>query len=126
MESNGIDVTVLPQLGDDAPDSIFPDWFTCYKGESIPEGVLIIHPMKYQSRRNERTPEIIEQLQRGYKYCIDLTHFEEQEKALEGKGAIVFDHRNRHFYCARSNRSHIEVIDELVAQWNKICVNGKT
>jgi hypothetical protein len=125
MELAGINVTVLPQLGDDAPDSVFPDWFTCYKGESIPEGVLIIHPMKYKSRRNERTPELIARLQKGYKYTIDLTHFEEQGMALEGKGAIVFDHRNRAFYSARSNRSNIEVMEELVDRFNQLAVNGK-
>ena len=121
IEDAGIPVTILPQLGEDAPDSVFPDWFTCYKGESIPEGVLVIHPMKYQSRRNERTPEIIEQLKRGYKHVIDLTHFESQGKALEGKGAIVFDHRNRKFYTARSNRADVDVVNELVLKWNKIC-----
>lgn len=47
MKNAGINVTVFQQLGDDAPDSVFPDWFTTYKGEAIPEGVLIIHPMKY-------------------------------------------------------------------------------
>lgn len=60
----------------------------------------------------------------GYKYVIDLTHFEEQGKALEGKGAIVFDHRNRKFYTARSNRAHVDVINELVSEWNKICIDG--
>jgi hypothetical protein len=125
MEKAGINVTVLPQLGDDAPDSVFPDWFTCYKGESIPEGVLIIHPMKYQSRRNERTPDLIRTLQKGYKYTIDLTHFEDEGKALEGKGAVVFDHRNRAFYCAISQRSNIEVIDALVEKFNEIAVDGK-
>ena len=81
--------------------------------------------MKYQSRRNERTPEIIARLQKGYKYTIDLTHFEKEGKALEGKGAIVFDHRNRAFYCARSNRSNIEVINELVERFNQLAINGK-
>jgi hypothetical protein len=81
--------------------------------------------MKYQSRRNERTPEIIARLQKGYKYTIDLTHFEKQGLALEGKGAIVFDHRNRTFYCARSQRSHIEVINELVERFNELAINSK-
>lgn len=45
--------------------------------------------------------------------------------ALEGKGAIVFDHRNRAFYSARSNRSNIEVMNELVERFNQIAINGK-
>jgi len=123
MLDNAIDVTVFPQLGDDAPDSVFPDWFTCYKGDSVPEGVLIIHPMKYKSRRNERTPELISILKQNYHHVIDLTHFEDEGKALEGKGSIVFDHRNRNFYVALSNRSHIDVINELVAKFNDIAVD---
>jgi hypothetical protein len=110
----------------DAPDSVFPDWFTCYKGEAIPEGVLILHPMKYQSRRNERQPEIIKQLSRSYKHIIDLTHFENEGKALEGKGSVVFNHRSRCFYIAISNRAHIEVVEEFVSKWNKICINGES
>jgi hypothetical protein len=77
MRDANVNVTVLEQMGIEAPDSIFPDWFTCYKGESIPGGVVIIHPMKYKSRRNERTPEIIALLKSQYEHVIDLTHFEE-------------------------------------------------
>jgi hypothetical protein len=33
---------------------------------------------------------------------------------LEGKGSIVFDHRNRNFYIALSQRAHIEVVEELL------------
>ena len=36
----------------------------------------------------------------------------------------MFDHRNRKFYTARSNRAHIDVINELVQKWNNICENG--
>ena len=61
---------------------------------------------------------------KGYEHIIDLTHFEEESLALEGKGAVVFDHRNRRFYCARSQRSSTKVIDELVAKFNEICVDG--
>jgi len=124
MLDNAIDVTVFPQLGDDAPDSVFPDWFTCYKGDSVPEGVLIIHPMKYKSRRNERTPELVSILKLNYRHVIDLTHFEDEGKALEGKGSIVFDHRNRNFYTALSNRSHIDVVNELVSKFNDIAVDS--
>mmetsp|Transcript_16060 Transcript_16060/g.27089 ORF Transcript_16060/g.27089 Transcript_16060/m.27089 type:complete len:368 (-) Transcript_16060:1185-2288(-) len=126
IRAAGIQVTVLPQMGENAPDAVFPDWFTCYKGDSIPEGVLIIHPMKYLTRRNERTPEIIARLQTNFKHTIDLTHFEDQAMALEGKGAIVFDHRNRKFYIARSNRAHVAVINYLVERWNELCVDGDT
>jgi hypothetical protein len=126
LRAAGLEVTEYPGIRDDAPDAVFPDWFCTYKGESIPEGVLIICPMKYQSRRDERVPELIERLSASYKHTIDLTHFEEKGLALEGKGSIVFDHRNRRFYIILSNRACQEVIDELVTQWNRLCVDGDT
>jgi len=83
--------------------------------------------MAYKSRRNERIPALIEKWSSGdYKHIIDLTHFEEQGLALEGKGSIVYDHRNRRFYCAISNRCHIEVVNELVEKFNQISIDGKT
>ena len=45
LRTANMDVVMLEQKRDDAPDAIFPDWFTCYKGEAIPDGVLILHPM---------------------------------------------------------------------------------
>lgn len=111
---------MLPQPCDDAPDAIFPDWFTCYKGDAIPGGVLILHPMKYLTRRNERSPEVVAKLKSKFEHLIDLTTFEEKGLALEGKGSIVFHHRARCFLIARSERSCPEVIDALVAEWNKI------
>ena len=82
--------------------------------------------MKYASRRNERIPELIEKwLDKDYRYLIDLTHFEEQGLALEGKGSIVFDHRNRIFYCALSDRCHLEVVNELVSKFNNIAIDGR-
>jgi hypothetical protein len=39
-------------------------------------------------------------LSKNYKHFIDLSHWEEKEKALEGKGSIVFDYRNCKMYCA--------------------------
>ena len=44
--------------------------------------------------------------------------------ALEGKGSIVFDHRNRCLYVARSQRSHLPVINELVKKFNALCRDG--
>jgi hypothetical protein len=120
IRNAGIPVTVYQQPGDAAPDAIFPDWFTCYKGDAIPGGVLILHPMKYLSRRNERAPEIVASLKAKFKHCIDLTEFEKRGLALEGKGAIVFHHRARCFLIARSERSCPEVIDTLVTEWNKL------
>ncbi len=83
-----------------APDAIFPDWFTTHKNDDIPEGVFILYPMKYVSRQLEKDKQIIEKLRENYKHFIDLSYFEEQGLALEGKGALVFDYRNQKIYCS--------------------------
>ena len=82
--------------------------------------MLIVHPMKYESRRMERTKEAVAKLSSEYEHVIDLTHFEARGLALEGKGSIVFHHRARCFLIARSERSCPEVIDYLVTEWNKL------
>ena len=59
-------------------------------------------------------------MSRDYMNIIDLTHFEQENKALEGKGSLVMDHRNHRFYCSLSTRSNIDVINELLRKWNAI------
>jgi len=49
---------------------------------------------------------------------IDLTHFEEQGFALEGKGAVVYDHMNRRIYSTLSERCNIQVLNALVERFN--------
>lgn len=64
-------------------------------------GVFILYPMFHKSRRNERDPKIIEDLKKKYKYFIDLREFEAEDKALEGKGSLVFDYRNKKIFCSK-------------------------
>ena len=59
-------------------------------------------------------------LKSKFKHVIDLTPFEAEHKALEGKGSIVMDHRNRQIFVALSERSHKDVVDELLRQWNNL------
>jgi hypothetical protein len=77
-----------------APDSIFPDWFTTHRNGDIPGGVFILYPMKHVSRQLERDENMIRVLSTQYKHIIDLSHWESQGLALEGKGSVVFDYRN--------------------------------
>lgn len=61
----------------------------------MPHGVLILYPMHYASRRIERDPKVITYLKKRFRDVIDLTHFERDGKALEGKGSLVSDYRNK-------------------------------
>jgi len=74
--------------------------------------------MKHPSRRRERDRAMINKLKQGLRHVIDLTHFEIDDKALEGKGSLVADHRNRRFFCALSPRSHEDVVNEFINKWN--------
>jgi len=82
------------------PDAVFPDWFTTHKNDDIPEGVFILYPMKYVSRQLEKDEEIISNLRKSFKHFIDLSKWEKEGKALEGKGALIFDYRNKKFYSS--------------------------
>lgn len=82
------------------PDAVFPDWFTTHKNDDIPEGVFILYPMKYVSRQLEKDEEIINNLRKSFKHFIDLSKWEKEGKALEGKGALIFDYRNKKFYSS--------------------------
>ena len=62
---------------------------------------------------------MINELRKSYKHVIDLTYFESQGKALEGKGSLVTDHSNKRLYCALSCRANLEVLEEYANQLNK-------
>jgi len=101
---------------------VFPDWFTTHKNDDIPEGVFILYPMKHLTRQLERDAAIIAKLRENYKHFIDLSHWEQKDLALEGKGSLVFDYRNQKIYCSLSPRACKEVLDDLISQWNKISI----
>ena len=91
---NKIPLIVFDQADPDATDAVYPDWFTTHKNADIPDGVFILYPILLEHRRKERDERVINYLKENFKYMIDLTYFEKENKALEGKGAVVWDHRN--------------------------------
>lgn len=100
LETGGIKVLEFSRSEERAPDAIFPDWFTTHRNEDIPEGVFILYPMKHEARQLERDEAIITELRSHYKHFIDLTHWEKNGAALEGKGSLIFDYRNAKFFCS--------------------------
>lgn len=101
--------TALPQK----PDAIFPNnWFSTHS-----DGTVILYPMQSPSRRFERREDIIDWLRQHYQVSriIDLTHFEQQGKFLEGTGSLVFDHSSRVVYASVSPRTDVELV-EIVAK----------
>lgn len=92
------------------PDSIFPNnWF------SVHDGLLIIYPMLTPNRRNEKRKDIINFLLNKYSIArtIDFSHYEAENKFLEGTGSLVFDRKNNFAYAGISSRTDKEIAEKV-------------
>ncbi len=116
MRQHEIDVIVV----DDTPDpiktdAVFPNnWISFHA-----DGGVVLYPMCAPIRRLERRPDVLDLLsQEGLALgrINDLSHFEQQQRYLEGTGAIVFDHPSKLAYMARSPRADEGLLDELCQQ----------
>jgi hypothetical protein len=96
------------------PDSIFPNnWFSTHHS-----GKVILYPMEAANRRAERRMDIIDELSKKYHVAetIDFTHFESENKFLEGTGSLILDRINKVAYACLSSRTNLEVLTE----WGKV------
>jgi hypothetical protein len=96
------------------PDSIFPNnWMSMHHS-----GRIILYPMEATNRRLERRQDIIDSLREDYQVesVIDISHFENEGKFLEGTGSLVLDRIKRIAYASISTRTNLEVLKE----WQKI------
>lgn len=105
LSSHGLNVHIFNDtLVPPKPDAIFPNnWISFHH-----DGTLVLYPMCAANRRSERRPGIVELLKQQYtiRRTIDLSHFEDEGKFLEGTGSIVFDHDNKIAYAALSPRTN--------------------
>lgn len=104
LRKNGINViSVKDTKNPHTPDSIFPNNWVSFGAD----GNVILYPMFAENRRVERRLDILDEIQKkGYeiKEVIDLSHFEKEEKFLEGTGSMIFDHENNIAYGSVSLR----------------------
>ena len=103
------------------PDSIFPNnWFSTHN-----DGSFCLYPMFAENRRMERKGSIIEMLKNRFevKNIFDFTHYENQNKFLEGTGSIVLDRVNRIAYACLSPRTNESILDDFCTklQFKKCC-----
>ena len=85
------------------PDAIFPNnWFTTHSN-----GKVFLFPMKNENRRVERRPEIIDYLRDNFevKVVLDWSFYEDDDRALEGTGSMIFDHQRKLIYACLSPRT---------------------
>ncbi len=115
----GVDVIVAEDTPEPhTPDSIFPNnWFSTHSAEELGSGgsTLVLYPMNAPNRRLERDKNVLKTLsetQRNFRQIIDLTHFENEGKFLEGTGSLILDRKNKIAFCCASPRTHEEVLDE--------------
>ncbi len=106
LRSKGITVHVI-QDSDSlfaTPDSIFPNnWFV-----SLEDDKLVLCPMFAEDRRYECTKflgSLVKVIGKDTLEIHDYTKHEQDERYLEGTGAIVLDRINKKAYCCLSERA---------------------
>jgi len=106
----GITVTVLDDTPEPhTPDSIFPNnWISFHRDKMV-----ILYPMFATNRRLER--KALDTIKREFKIrqVVDFTHYENENKFLEGTGSMVFDRANHIAYACKSVRTDEKVLAEF-------------
>jgi hypothetical protein len=110
----GIDVeifedTLLPHT----PDSIFPNNWISFHGNSI-----VLYPMLAENRRFERRQDIIDHFSDSSTQLIDLSENEQKNVFLEGTGSIVFDYTHKLAFANSSPRTNRNLLSELCFRLN--------
>lgn len=112
LRNVGVHVTVIEDTPKPhTPDSIFPNnWISFHEN-----GTLILYPMQAENRRLERRNEIIQLIEKEYvvSEIVDFSHYEKQEKFLEGTGSIVLDRKNKIAYACVSPRTDEDILEEF-------------
>lgn len=114
LELRGINVMVIEDTPEPfTPDSIFPNnWISMHHS-----GKVVLYPMEALNRRAERRRDILDKIKQKYdlNVVLDFTHYEEENKFLEGTGSLVLDRIHRVAFACISSRTNPEVL----AAWKK-------
>lgn len=117
LRMRGVTVSVInDSLEPKKPDAIFPNnWVTFHE-----DGTVVLYPMCTPNRRWERRRSIIDMMGTGYviKEEIDLSHYEADDKFLEGTGSMILDRENRICYACNAIRTDQEILKEFCEKMN--------
>ncbi|MDN5821192.1 MAG: arginine deiminase-related protein [Brachybacterium sp.] len=107
LDAAGVGVTVVDDEGTATPDSVFPNNWLSTHGD----GTLALYPMYAVNRRTERRDDVVEHLREHFtvQRVIDYSGAEQEDRFLEGTGAMVLDHVARIAYACRSRRADPEL-----------------
>ena len=112
LASVGVDVWVVDDTtAPIKPDAVFPNnWISTHT-----DGKVVLYPMHAPNRRLERRSDVVSELCDKYEVTsvLDLSHYESQDRFLEGTGSIVFDHDTRVAYACLSPRTDAGLLAEL-------------
>ena len=101
----------------DTPDAVFPNnWISFHISNKA-----VLYPMYALNRRFERKSSTLEKLSKhgiDIQIIKDYSHFENDNKFLEGTGSLVLDRRNKFAYCSLSKRSNNDLVDLFCLQMN--------
>jgi hypothetical protein len=117
LRENGVQVLVInDSIEPHTPDSIFPNnWISFHN-----DGTIVLYPMFAPNRRQERKPEVLEQIRRQFniRQVIDLSNHEDQHKFLEGTGSMVLDRDKNIAYACISPRTDETLLEVFCEDMN--------
>lgn len=115
LRGNGVDVLVVNDTPEPhTPDSIFPNnWISFHDN-----GAILLYPMFAANRRQERKPQVLEQVKAEFNilYTIDLSRYEQDGLFLEGTGSMVLDRDHNIAYACLSPRTNKQVLNDFCNQ----------
>ena len=118
ISKRGVDVHAISDDSEfDTPDAVFPNnWISFHQTNRA-----VLYPMSALNRRFERKSSVLKKLSdQGIKINIikDYSHFEKDDKYLEGTGSIVLDRQNKFAYCSLSKRSDHDLLKIFCSEMN--------
>lgn len=116
LRAHQIDVTVVQDTPEPrTPDSLFPNnWISFHEG-----GKIVLYPMFAKNRRKERKRSVIDTVTQKFNIHeqIDLTHFEEAGRYMEGTGSMVLDRINKMAYACISERTDPSIMETFCLEF---------
>ncbi len=113
LRKNEIEVLLFnEEKNTDTPDCVFPNnWLATINKK------IFLFPMFAINRRSERRNDIVQFLVEKFHFNIqsEFLLYENENKYLEGTGALVLDRKNKIAYCNLSLRSNEEVAKKISA-----------
>ncbi len=110
LRSAGVHVVVVEdRMEPPTPDSVFPNNWVSFHAD----GTIVLYPMFAVNRRWERDKEVLAKLEKMFVHrsVFDLTHYEADEKFLEGTGSMILDREAKIVYACLSPRTDREVLN---------------